>query len=67
MKGDILLLVKGHSLMWPAVLGKQLPTEMLRGTKPLTQNVDSFSALVQLLQLCCVMLFSVQLVLQVQY
>lgn len=55
--------------MWPAVLGKQPPTEMLQGTKPLTQNVDSFSALVQLLllQLCCVMLFSVQLVLQVQY
>lgn len=54
--------------MWPAVLGKQLPAELLQGTKPLTQNVDSFSALVQLLlQLCCLTLFSVQLVLQVQY
>lgn len=52
--------------MWPAVLGEQLPAELLQGTKPLTQNVDSFSALVQLLllQLCCLTLFSVQLVLQ---
>lgn len=29
--------------MWPAVLVKQLPAELLQGTKPLTQNVEFLS------------------------
>lgn len=26
--------------MWPAVFGKQLPADLLQGTKSLTQNVE---------------------------